>query len=257
MRQVWQATDVKAHRLKTFRLSKDPRFAEKVIDVVGVYLNPPDNALVLSVDEKTRSRPSTAPHPLLPHLPLRPGQVGAHRAHAEWTQSRLIRWAEQVGPATARLVTRIIESRPHPEQDYRAVLGIMRLGRRHSNARLDAASARALALGSCRFHTVKNIPAAGQDPAAPRAAYRDHPTPMHANWLAKAPCCSVCWQAGGASDRIIRPSARPRDEIESVRSMSMSAHEHLLQEGSNLGSAIGTSKGVGKQLKVGQVWKPG
>ena len=57
--------------------------------------------------------------------------------------------------------TRILESRPHPEQGYRAVLGIMRLGRRHGNARLDAASARALALGSCRFHTVKNILAAG------------------------------------------------------------------------------------------------
>ena len=48
----------------------------------------------------------------------------AHRAHAEWTPSRLIGWAEKVGPATAQLVTRILESRPHPEQGYRTVLGI-------------------------------------------------------------------------------------------------------------------------------------
>ncbi len=54
MRQVPRATEVKPHRLKTFSLSRDPQFAEKVIDVVGLYVDPPDNALVLSVDEKTR-----------------------------------------------------------------------------------------------------------------------------------------------------------------------------------------------------------
>ena len=54
----------------------------------------------------------------------------AHRAHAEWTPSRLIAWAEQTGPATGRLVAGILERRPHPEQGYRACLGLMRLGRR-------------------------------------------------------------------------------------------------------------------------------
>lgn len=52
--QIWQAADLKPHRLKTFKISNDPEFAEKVFDVVGLYLNPPDNALVLSVDEKTQ-----------------------------------------------------------------------------------------------------------------------------------------------------------------------------------------------------------
>ena len=74
----------------------------------------------------------------------------AHRAHAEWTPSRLIRWAEQAGPATGQLVAQIIERRPHPEQGYRACLGIMRLGQQYGNDRLDAASARAMALGSYR-----------------------------------------------------------------------------------------------------------
>ena len=60
VRQVWQAADIKPHRLKTFKVSKDPPFAEKVIDVVGLYLNPPDNALVLSVDEKTQIQVSPA-----------------------------------------------------------------------------------------------------------------------------------------------------------------------------------------------------
>ena len=65
VRQVWQAADVKPHRLKTFKVSKDPRFAEKVIDVVGLYLNPPDNALVLSVDEKTQIQAVDRTHPHL------------------------------------------------------------------------------------------------------------------------------------------------------------------------------------------------
>ena len=110
-------------------------------------------------------QPSTVPE----HMP------SAHRAHAEWSPSRLIRWAETVGSATGELVARILESRPHPEQGYKAVLGLMRLGRQHGNARLDAASARAMALGSCRFHTVKNILATGQDRPAPGAAGGDGP----------------------------------------------------------------------------------
>ncbi|MGH7417779.1 MAG: IS21 family transposase, partial [Candidatus Rokuibacteriota bacterium] len=83
-------------------------------------------------------RPST----LAEHMP------SSHRAHAEWTPSRLIRWAEKTGPATGRLVAGILESRPHPEQGYRACLGLMRLGRHYGPARLEAASARAERLRS-------------------------------------------------------------------------------------------------------------
>ena len=64
-----------------------------------------------------RRRYDGQPSTLAEHMP------SAHRAHAEWTPSRLIRWAEKVGPATGQLVARILQSRPHPEQGYRAVLG--------------------------------------------------------------------------------------------------------------------------------------
>ena len=77
VRQVWRAADLKPRRLKTFKLSRDPQFAEKVIDVVGLYLHPPDNALVLSVDEKTQIQALDRTHPM---LPLRPGQI-ARRTH--------------------------------------------------------------------------------------------------------------------------------------------------------------------------------
>lgn len=72
VRQVWAAADLKPHRLKTFKISKDPQFAEKVIDIVGLYLDPPDNAVVLSVDEKTQIQALDRTQPL---LPLRPGQI--------------------------------------------------------------------------------------------------------------------------------------------------------------------------------------
>jgi transposase len=87
----------------------------------------------------------------LAHMPR------AHRAHAEWTPSRLIAWAEQTGPATGRLVAGILERRPHPEQGYRACLGLMRLGRVHGTDRLEAACHRAERLRSYRYRTVEQI----------------------------------------------------------------------------------------------------
>ena len=72
VRQIWEAANLKPHRLKTFKISQDPEFAEKVIDIVGLYMNPPTNAVVLSVDEKTQIQALDRTQPM---LPLRPGQV--------------------------------------------------------------------------------------------------------------------------------------------------------------------------------------
>ena len=52
--RIWQTFGLQAHRVETFKLSADPQFVEKVRDIVGLYLHPPDRALVLSVDEKTQ-----------------------------------------------------------------------------------------------------------------------------------------------------------------------------------------------------------
>jgi len=70
---------------------------------------------------------------------------------------RLIAWAEQTGAATGRLVAGILERRPHPEQGYRACLGLMRLGRVHGTDRLEAACHRAERLRSYRYRTVEQI----------------------------------------------------------------------------------------------------
>src|SRR5437867_6935702 len=68
--QVWKAADLRPHRLKTFKISRDPHFAEKVTDVVGLYMDPPDNAVVLSVDEKTQMQALDRTQPMLPFTTL-------------------------------------------------------------------------------------------------------------------------------------------------------------------------------------------
>ena len=85
----------------------------------------------------------------------------SHQAHAEWTPSRMMSWSEKTGPATGRVVAEILKSRPHPEQGYRSCLGILRLGKAHSNERLEAACRRAEQLNSFSYRTIKNILAAG------------------------------------------------------------------------------------------------
>jgi len=72
VREIWQGADLKPHRIENFKISNDPHFAEKVVDVVGLYMNPPENAVVLSVDEKTQIQ---ALDRTQPQLPLRPGQI--------------------------------------------------------------------------------------------------------------------------------------------------------------------------------------
>jgi transposase len=60
IRRVWHSNGLKPHLSRTFKLSRDPRFEDKLLDVVGLYMNPPEHALVLSCDERARSRRSTA-----------------------------------------------------------------------------------------------------------------------------------------------------------------------------------------------------
>lgn len=70
--RIWRAFSLQPHRAETFKLSADPLFVEKVRDIVGLYLNPPDRALVLCVDEKSQMQALDRTQPL---LPMRPGQI--------------------------------------------------------------------------------------------------------------------------------------------------------------------------------------
>ena len=72
MSRIWRAFALQPHRSETFKLSRDPLFIEKVRDIVGLYVNPPDKALVLCVDEKSQIQALDHTQPL---LPMRPGQI--------------------------------------------------------------------------------------------------------------------------------------------------------------------------------------
>jgi transposase len=73
--RIWRAFGLQPHRAETFKLSQDPLFVDKVRDIVGLYLNPPDHALVLCVDEKSQIQALDRTQPL---LPMRPGQAERH-----------------------------------------------------------------------------------------------------------------------------------------------------------------------------------
>jgi len=78
----------------------------------------------------------------------------AHQAHLEWTPSRILDWARSIGEQTHALADAILKDRPHPEQGYRSCLGLFRLARRYSTPRLEAACARALAVGARSYRQV-------------------------------------------------------------------------------------------------------
>ena len=91
------------------------------------------------------------------HLP------SSHQRYLAWSPSRLIQWAETIGPATGTVVAELLARRPHPEQGYRSCLGILRLERAYSPTRLEAACRRAQALEAFTYKSVQSILKTGLD----------------------------------------------------------------------------------------------
>ena len=161
--------DVEHHYYSVpYQLGQEDVEARYTSSVIEIYHK---GHRVASHPRRYDHQPSTLPE----HMP------SSHRAHAEWTPSRLIHWAEKNGPATGRVVAGILKSRPHPEQGYRACLGLMRLGRHYGGGRLEAACERAEHLRSYSYRTVKNILSSAQD----RLPFKDEAvvdvTPVHDN----------------------------------------------------------------------------
>lgn len=73
VRRIWKQHGLRPHRVSTFKVSHDPQFVQKLIDVVGLYLNPPDQALVFCVDEKSQIQALDRSQP---GLPMKPGRCG-------------------------------------------------------------------------------------------------------------------------------------------------------------------------------------
>ena len=127
-----------------------------------------------------------ASHPRSPHKgrfsTIAGHMPAAHRAHAEWSPSKLMNWAASVGAATGELVTRLLQQKQHPEQGYRACLGLMRLTRASGRERMEAACVRALSLGAHSYRSVASILKKGLDrqPVIPPAP-AELALPQHAN----------------------------------------------------------------------------
>lgn len=113
--KILRANDLKPHQHRTFKVSKDPRFDEKAMDVVGLYLNPPDKAVVLSVDEKTQVQALERTQPM---LPLKPGQAARH-TH-DYKRNGVVDLYAALEVATGRVVHRVTES--HTGDDFLAFL---------------------------------------------------------------------------------------------------------------------------------------
>ena len=113
--RIWRAFALAPHRSETFKLSKDPLFIEKVRDIVGLYLNPPDKALVFCVDEKSQIQALDRSQPV---LPMRPGQV-ERRSH-DYTRHGTTSLFAALDVKTGRVVGQI--HRRHRTQEFRKFL---------------------------------------------------------------------------------------------------------------------------------------
>ncbi len=165
VRQVWKAADLRPHRIKTFKISNDPHFAEKVIDIVGLYLNPPENAAVLSVDEKTQVQALDRTQPM---LPIRPGQIErrTHDYKRHGTASLYAAFDIACGQVIGRITKR------HRAKEFLAFL-------RQIDQAVDSELDVHVILDNSSSHKTDQI----QRWLARRPRFRLHFTPTSASWL--------------------------------------------------------------------------
>ncbi len=116
--RIWKAERLKPHRTETFKYSSDPQLVAKVTDVVGLYLDPPARAVVLSVDEKTQIQALDRTQPM---LPLRPGQVERHTHDYERNGTTSLFAALEVGTGRVTTDTRA----RHTGEDFLAFLRLL------------------------------------------------------------------------------------------------------------------------------------
>jgi transposase len=116
--RIWRAFALQPHRSETFKLSKDPLFIDKVRDIVGLYMSPPDKALVLCVDEKSQIQALDRTQPI---LPLRPGQ--AERRSHDYVRHGTTSLFAALDVACGKVIGRC--SRRHRSQEFRKFLDVV------------------------------------------------------------------------------------------------------------------------------------
>jgi transposase len=120
----------------------------------------------------------------VPHTPttLKEHMPPAHQKQLEWTPTRIVEWAGKTGPGTSLVVEKIMSSRVHPEQGYRACLGILRnLVGHYGAARVEAAAGRALEFNTCNYRSMRSILERGLDRQTKAGESEQTALPFHAN----------------------------------------------------------------------------
>lgn len=166
---IWKAFNLQPHRSETFKLSKDPNFVEKVRDIVGLYMSPPENAVVVCVDEKSQMQALDRTQPL---LPMRPGtpERRTHDYHRHGTSSLF---------AALMVKTGVVIGECHRRHRHQEFLKFLRSVDRVIKATEPEGT---------QVHVVLDNYATHKTPAvkrwlARRPEYHLHFTPTSASWL--------------------------------------------------------------------------
>jgi len=200
--RIWRAFALQPHRSETFKLSKDPLFVDKVRDIVGLYMNPPDRALVLCVDEKSQIQALERTAPL---LPLRPGQAErrAHDYKRHGTTSLFAALDTKTGTVLGKTYRR------HRSQEFRQFLDII-----EHNVPAD------LEVHMILDNYATHKTAAIQRWLLKRPRFHVHFTPTSASWLNLV----ERWFAVITEKRIRRGSFRSTRELEQAIHTFLNLH---------------------------------
>ncbi len=190
--RIWRAFGLRPHRQEAFKLSTDPAFVAKVRDIVGLYLNPPDRALVLCVDEKPQIQ---AEAPAAPVLPMRPGQPERH-SHAykrHGTTDPFAALDVKAGTVIGRC------ERRHRSVEFRAFLDTVEAG-------VPPEAEVHVVLGNAAIHKTRPV----HDWLVKRPRFHLHFTPASASWLNLV----ECWFAVLTRRRLARGVVTSTGELE-------------------------------------------
>ncbi len=165
VQRIWKAFSLQPHRSETFKLSTDPLFVDKVRDIIGLYLNPPNRAVVLCIDEKTQVQALDRTQPI---LPLRPGQAErrTHDYKRHGTTSLFAALDVKAGTIVGKCMPR------HRAAEFRRFLGMVE---KNVPAGLDAH----VVMDNASSHKTKLI----RDWFAKRPNWHAHFTPTSASWI--------------------------------------------------------------------------
>jgi len=202
VQRIWKAFSLQPHRVETFKLSTDPLFVEKVRDIVGLYLSPPERAVVLCVDEKSQIQALDRTQPM---LPLRPGQVErrTHDYKRHGTTSLFAALDVTAGTITGKCMPR------HRAAEFRRFLDAV-----EANAPKDLDIH--VIMDNASSHKTKLI----RDWFAKRPRWQVHYTPTSASWINQV----ERFFALLTDDQIRRGAHRSTAELEAAITAYIDAH---------------------------------